>query len=142
MVKKTCKWLSAGGNPDFGEQCIKESEIKEKIKDAGLVIITCGLRGGTGTVYAPLIAQLAKKAGVLTLAIVNMPFSAEGIQRRENAEKGLEKLLYGADTIIIIPNNNLLEVAPNLPVQKSFFVLDEFLCRAVKGITNLIMKPC
>jgi len=105
-----------------------------------MVFVTCGLGGGTGTGSAPVIAKLAKKAGALTVAVATMPFSAEGIKRRENAEKGLEKLKNSADTVIVIPNDKLLEIAPNLPLNKAFLVSDEILGRAVKGITELISK--
>ena len=105
-----------------------------------MLFVTCGLGGGTGTGSAPIIAKLAKKAGALTVAVATMPFSAEGIRRRENAENGLEKLKSAADTVIIIPNDKLLEVAPNLPLDKAFMVSDEILGRAVKGITELITK--
>ena len=106
-----------------------------------MVFVTCGLGGGTGTGSAPIIASLAKKAGALTVAVATMPFSAEGVKRRENAEKGLKKLQANADTVIVIPNDKLLEVAPNLPLNKAFMVSDEILGRAVKGITELITKP-
>ena len=105
-----------------------------------MVFVTCGLGGGTGTGSAPIIAKIAKKLGALTVAVATLPFSAEGIKRRENAEQGLEKLQESADTVIIIPNDKLLEVAPNLPLNKAFMVSDEILGRAVKGITELITK--
>ena len=140
--KKTCKGLGASGKPNVGKESAEESEdeIKEKLEEACVVFITCGLGGGTGTGSAPIIAKLAKETGALTVAIVTMPFSVEGIQRRENAEKGLEKLQNNADTIIVIPNDKLLEVAPNLSLSKAFFVVDEILSSAVKGITDLITK--
>ena len=78
-----------------------------------MVFVTCGLGGGTGTGSAPVISKLSKKIGALTIAVATMPFSAEGLRRRENAEKGLEKLQNAADTVIVIPNDKLLEVAPN-----------------------------
>lgn len=142
LGKKTCGGLGAGGEPEVGEECAEESEddIKEKLENADMVFITCGLGGGTGTGSAPIISKLAKKAGALTVAVATMPFSAEGIRRRENAEKGLEKLQDNADTVIVIPNDKLLEVAPNLPLNKAFLVSDEILGRAVKGITELITK--
>ncbi|MCL2157506.1 MAG: cell division protein FtsZ [Methanobrevibacter sp.] len=143
LGEKTCKGLGAGGYPSVGEECAEESEdeIKEKLEDADMVFIACGLGGGTGTGAAPVISKLAKKAGALTVAVVTMPFSTEGIHRRENAEKGLEKLQENADTVIVIPNDKLLEVANNLTITNAFFVLDEILGRAVKGITELITKP-
>lgn len=105
-----------------------------------MVFVTCGLGGGTGTGSAPIISKLSKKTGALTVAVATMPFSAEGIRRRENAEEGLAKLKEAADTVIVIPNDKLLEVAPNLPLNKAFMVSDEILGRAVKGITELITK--
>jgi len=142
LGKKTCHGLGAGGDPDVGEECAEESEdeIRDELEDSDMVFVTCGLGGGTGTGSAPVISKLAKKAGALTVAVATMPFSAEGIKRRENAEKGLEKLKSAADTVIIIPNDKLLEVAPNLPLNKAFMVSDEILGRAVKGITELITK--
>jgi len=141
--KETCKGLGAGGIPDVGEASAEESEeqIKRKIEGADMVFVTCGLGGGTGTGSAPVVSRIAQKAGALTIAVVTMPFSAEGIKRRENAERGLEKLQEAADTVLVIPNDKLLEVAPSLPINKAFMVSDELLGRAVKGITELITKP-
>jgi cell division protein FtsZ len=141
--RSTCGGLGAGGMPDIGEESAEESEeqLKEKLEGADMVFVTAGLGGGTGTGSAPVISKLAKKIGALTIAVATMPFSAEGLRRRENAEKGLEKLQNAADTVIVIPNDKLLEVAPNLPINKAFMVADELLGRAVKGITELITKP-
>ncbi|HIH35097.1 MAG TPA: cell division protein FtsZ, partial [Methanosphaera sp.] len=110
--KETCKGLGAGGIPDVGEASAEESEeqIKRKIEGADMVFVTCGLGGGTGTGSAPVVSRIAQKAGALTIAVVTMPFSAEGIKRRENAERGLEKLQEAADTVLVIPNDKLLEV--------------------------------
>lgn len=142
LGRQTSKGLGAGGEPSVGEECAEESEdeIRDELEGADMVFVTCGLGGGTGTGSAPIIAKLAKKLGALTVAVATMPFSAEGIKRRENAEQGLEKLQESADTVIIIPNDKLLEVAPNLPLNKAFMVSDEILGRAVKGITELITK--
>lgn len=141
--RETCGGLGAGGEPEIGEESAEESEdlIREKLDGADMVFVTCGLGGGTGTGSAPIISKLAKKIGALTIAVATMPFSAEGLRRRENAEKGLEKLQAAADTVIVIPNDKLLEVAPNLPINKAFMVADELLGRAVKGITELITRP-
>ena len=141
--KETCRGLGAGGVPEVGEASAEESEeqIKRKIEGADMVFVTCGLGGGTGTGSAPVVSRIAQKAGALTIAVVTMPFSAEGVKRRENAEKGLEKLQEAADTVLVIPNDKLLEVAPSLPINKAFMVSDELLGRAVKGITELITKP-
>ena len=142
LGRQTSKGLGAGGDPSVGEECAEESEdeIREELEGADMVFVTCGLGGGTGTGSAPIIAKLSKKLGALTVAVATMPFSAEGIKRRENAEQGLEKLQEASDTVIIIPNDKLLEVAPNLPLNKAFMVSDEILGRAVKGITELITK--
>lgn len=142
LGRQTCGGLGAGGDPTVGEECAEESEdeIRDELEGADMVFVTCGLGGGTGTGSAPIISKLSKKTGALTVAVATMPFSAEGIKRRENAEKGLEKLQASADTVIIIPNDKLLEVAPNLPINKAFMVSDEILGRAVKGITELITK--
>ncbi len=142
LGRQTSKGLGAGGEPTVGEECAEESEdeIRDELEGADMVFVTCGLGGGTGTGSAPIIAKIAKKLGALTVAVATMPFSAEGIKRRENAEQGLEKLQESADTVIVIPNDKLLEVAPNLPLNKAFMVSDEILGRAVKGITELITK--
>lgn len=142
LGRQTSKGLGAGGEPTVGEECAEESEdeIRDELEGADMVFVTCGLGGGTGTGSAPIIAKIAKKLGALTVAVATMPFSAEGIKRRDNAEQGLEKLQEAADTVIVIPNDKLLEVAPNLPLNKAFMVSDEILGRAVKGITELITK--
>ena len=143
LGRQTCGGLGAGGEPTIGEESAEESEedIREELDGADMVFVTCGLGGGTGTGSAPVISKVAKKSGALTVAVATMPFSAEGVKRRENAEVGLEKLQENADTVIVIPNDKLLEVAPNLPLNKAFMVSDEILGRAVKGITELITKP-
>jgi cell division protein FtsZ len=91
--RNTCGGLGAGGMPEIGEECAEESEeeIKETLEGADMVFVTCGMGGGTGTGSAPVIAKMAKKIGALTIAVATMPFSAEGLRRRENAETGLEK---------------------------------------------------
>jgi cell division protein FtsZ len=141
--KKLCRGLGAGGNSSVGENAVIESgdDIKKKLKDADMVFITCGLGGGTGTGAVPVISRIAKETGALSIAIVTMPFTAEGPHRYANAERGLAKLKDNVDTVIVIPNDKLLEVAPNMPLNKAFLTLDEILSRAVKGITELITKP-
>jgi len=135
--------LGAGSIPQIGEEAAKESEedIKEVIEGADIVFITCGLGGGTGTGSAPVVASIAQKLGALTVAIVTFPFAMEGLRRRSNAEMGLEKLRKETDTVIVIPNDKLLEIAPNLPLPAAFKVADEILVRAVKGIAELITRP-
>ncbi|KKK99431.1 hypothetical protein LCGC14_2632830, partial [marine sediment metagenome] len=132
--------LGAGNNPNIGEEAAKESEsdIKKKLHGADMVFITCGLGGGTGTGAAPVIAKLAKKQGALTIGIVTLPFTIEGKKRIENAMNGLEKLESIVDTLIVIPNDKLLELAPELPLHTAFKISDEILTNAVKGVTELV----
>ncbi len=134
--------LGAGSNPKIGEEAAKENEqdIKKLLEGTDMIFITCGLGGGTGTGSAPFIAHLAKKMGILSVGIVTMPFTMEGSHRFENAMIGLEKLEQGINTLIIIPNEKLLEIAPQLPLQTAFKVADEVLTNAVKGIAELVTK--
>lgn len=134
--------LGAGSIPKIGEDAAKESEheIKSKIQGADIVFITCGLGGGTGTGSAPVIAELAKKLGILTVGVVTIPFTMEGQRRYENAIVGLEKLENLVDTLIVIPNDKLLELCPGLPLHTAFKVADEILTNAVKGVAELITK--
>ena len=134
--------LGAGSNPKIGEQAARESEqeIKKKIGDSDMIFITCGLGGGTGTGAAPVVAEIAKKSGALTIGVVTLPFTVEGQKRIENAQYGLDKLISVTDTLIVIPNDKLLEIAPELPIHTAFKVADEILTNSVKGITELITK--
>ena len=134
--------LGAGSNPKVGEEAALESEheIKKRLAGCDMVFVTCGLGGGTGTGAAPVIASLAKKQGALTIGVVTLPFTIEGKKRIENAEYGLERLQDVVDTLIIIPNDKLLELAPELPLHTAFKVADEILTNAVKGITELVTK--
>jgi cell division protein FtsZ len=132
--------LGAGSNPKVGEEAAKESmtEVKKKIGGSDMVFITCGLGGGTGTGAAPVIADLAKKQGALTIGVVTLPFTIEGQKRIENAMEGLEKMETAVDTLIVIPNDKLLELAPELPLHTAFKISDEILTNAVKGTTELV----
>ena len=132
----------AGADPSVGREAAKEnsSEIKRAVKDADMVFITCGLGGGTGTGSVPEIAKMAKKTGALTVAIVTVPFDVEGEKRKQNAQEGLERLSQVVDTLIVIPNDKLLEIAPNLPLNTAFKFADEILTNAVKGISELVTK--
>ncbi len=132
--------LGSGSNPKIGEEAAKESEseIKKKLANSDMVFITCGMGGGTGTGAGPVIASLAKKQGALTIGVVTMPFTIEGRKRIENAVNGLERMEAVVDTLIVIPNDKLLELAPELPLQTAFKIADEILTNAVKGITELV----
>ena len=134
--------LGAGSIPKIGEEAAHEAEheVKEMLQGSDMVFITCGLGGGTGTGSAPVIAEIAKKMGALTVGIVTLPFSMEGNRRYENAIIGLEKMQSIVDTLIVIPNDKLLELAPDLPLHTAFKVADEILTNAVKGIAELVTK--
>ena len=138
--KETTRGLGAGSIPKVGEESAREneSELKDSLKGSDMVFITCGLGGGTGTGAAPVVAELAKKMGVLSIGVVTMPFSMEGQRRYENAIIGLEKMQNLVDTLIVIPNDKLLELAPDLPLHTAFKVADEILTNAVKGIAELV----
>jgi cell division protein FtsZ len=140
--KQLTQGLGAGSIPQVGEEAAKESEaeIKQHITGSDMVFITCGLGGGTGTGSAPVVAEIAKKSGALTIAIVTIPFEMEGSRRFDNAMYGLEKLEKHADTLIVVPNDKLLELAPDLPLHTAFKVADEILTNAVKGIAELVTK--
>lgn len=142
LGKKITKGLGAGGDPQVGEQAAKESaeEIKKVFEGASMVFIACGLGGGTGTGSASVIAEQAKSMGALTIAVVTLPFGSEGKIRLQNALWGLEKLKKCADTTIVIPNDKLLTIAPDLPLNTAFKVSDEVIAGAVKGITELVTK--
>jgi cell division protein FtsZ len=142
LGKKTSKGRGAGSNPVVGEEAAKESveEINTSVKEPSLVFITCGLGGGTGTGSAPVIAEAAKNMGALTVAVVTLPFASEGRVRMENALLGLEKLKKNTDTIIVIKNDKLLNLVPDLPLNTAFKVCDEVLAGSVKGIAELVTK--
>jgi len=135
--------LGAGSLPQIGEEAAKESEqdIRDAIGRSDMVFITCGLGGGTGTGSAPVIARLAKEGGALTIGVVTLPFGVEGLIRMENAETGLNKLRDVCDTVIVIPNDKLLDIVPNLSLNAAFKVADEVLMRSIKGITEMITMP-
>ncbi len=141
--RQRTKGLGAGSIPQIGEEAAleNEQEIRAAVSGCDMVFITVALGGGTGTGCAPVIAKAAREEGALTIAIVTLPFNAEGAIRMENAEAGLERLRDVADTVIVVPNDRLLEVVPKLPLYAAFKVADEVLMRAVKGITELITMP-
>ena len=138
--KELTQGLGAGSNPKIGQEAARESEteIRKKISNSDMVFITCGLGGGTGTGAAPVVADIAKKQGSLTIGVVTLPFTIEGKKRIENAMDGLERMEGIVDTLIVIPNDKLLELAPDLPLQTAFKIADEILTNAVKGVTELV----
>jgi len=135
--------LGAGSLPQVGEEAARESEnsIREAVIPADMVFVTCGLGGGTGTGSAPVVAQIAKEAGALTIGVATLPFNVEGAVRMSNADEGMRRLRESCDTVILIPNDKLLDIVPNLALNAAFKVADEVLMRSIKGITEMITKP-
>jgi cell division protein FtsZ len=143
LGRRSTRGLGAGALPQVGMEAAREAEeeLRKALQGADIVFVTAGLGGGTGTGSAPYVAQLAKDMGALTIAIVTSPFKAEGAIRAENAEWGLERMRAVADTVIVIPNDKLIELVPRYSLNQAFKVADEVLMRAIKGITELITKP-
>ncbi len=136
--------LGAGGNPEIGAQAAEESreKIKEFLVDSDMIFITSGMGGGTGTGAAPIIAEVAKELGALTVGIVTKPFAFEGARRMVNAEEGIEKLKAKVDTLIVIPNQRLLDVIDRkMTLLESFRVVDSVLIQGVQGISEIITVP-
>jgi len=143
MGQQKTQGRGAGSLPQVGEEAALESqeEIYDAIEGSDMVFVTAGLGGGTGTGSAPVVAKAARDSGALTISIVTTPFTAEGEVRRTNAEAGLERLRDVSDTVIVVPNDRLLDAVGKMPVRQAFQVSDEVLMRSVKGITELITKP-
>ncbi|MEG1509602.1 MAG: cell division protein FtsZ [Clostridia bacterium] len=142
--EKLTKGLGAGAEPMVGEKAAEESResLKEILKDVDMLFITCGMGGGTGTGAAPIIASLSKELGILTIAVVTKPFMFEGKKRMMNAERGIEKLREFVDTLLVIPNDKLLQVVPKgCPIVKAFYEADEVLRKGIQGISDLIVTP-
>ena len=140
---KFTKGQGAGADPEKGQKAAEESKnaIASAIKDADLVFITAGMGGGTGTGAAPVIASIAKEMGKLTVAVVTKPFAFEGKPRMANANIGIENLKKVVDTIVIIPNEKLMEFVPNLPIKDAFRHADDVLRQGIQGISDLIVTP-
>ncbi len=139
--KSVTRGLGAGMDPEIGRKAAEETqnEIKDIVKDADMVFITCGLGGGTGSGAAPVVAAVAKEAGALTVAVVTKPFGFEGPQRREIAEKAWEQLARNVDAIITIPNDRILQIADKkTTLIESFKIVDDVLRQGVQGIAELI----
>jgi len=136
--------LGVGGDPERGRQAAEESrdELKEAVKDADMVFITAGMGGGTGTGAAPVLAQVAKDAGALTVAVVTRPFSFEGAKRKGFADQGVAALQQEVDTLIVIPNDRLLALADEkTTVIESFMMADDVLRQGIQGVSELITIP-
>src|SRR3990172_7033286 len=142
--EKLTKGLGVGGDPEIGKQAAEESmeKIKELLIDSDMVFITAGMGGGTGTGASPIIAQLAKEAGALTIGVVTKPFAFEGTRRMVAAEEGIEKLKEYVDTLIVIPNQRLMDVIDRkMTLIEAFKVVDSVLGQAVSGIADIITTP-
>ncbi|MFC1789704.1 cell division protein FtsZ [Patescibacteria group bacterium] len=142
--KNLTQGLGTGMNPEVGKKAAEEQkeELKEILKKTDMVFITCGLGGGTGTGASPVIAEIAKNSGALTIAIITKPFSFEGISRQKIADAGIKKLKEKVDCLISISNNKLLSVLnPGTSMSSAFWMCDEILREAVAGISDLILKP-
>jgi cell division protein FtsZ len=140
---KLTSGLGAGANPDVGRRAALEDSEKiiEALEGADMVFVTAGLGGGTGTGAAPVIASLASEMGALTVAVVTRPFGFEGKRRMQQAERGMEELLEGVDTMIVIPNEKLLAVAKDAGFFESFRIADDVLLHGVQGISDIITIP-
>ncbi len=144
MGQKLTRGLGAGGNPAIGQKAAEESrdEIAQALENADLVFITAGMGGGTGTGAAPIVAEVAKEMGSLTVGVVTRPFTFEGRRRTTQAEEGIAALQSRVDTLIVIPNNKLLSViSEQTPVQEAFRVADDILRQGVQGISDIITIP-
>ncbi len=134
--------LGAGGYPEIGEKAAEMARnvLEEQLKGADLVFVTAGMGGGTGTGSAPVVAEIAKNLGAIVVGVVTYPFKIERA-RMQKAEEGIRKMVNVCDTVIIVDNNKLLELVPNLPLNDAFKVADEIIAQAVKGITETIAVP-
>ncbi|KAF5074054.1 Cell division protein FtsZ [anaerobic digester metagenome] len=143
MGRSMTKGLGSGSLPEVGQKAAEESEndLWKYVDGQNIVFVVAGMGGGTGTGSAPVVAELAKRAGALTVGVVTLPFKAEGAVRLSNAIKGLERLKEVCDTTIVLQNDRLLELVPKLPLEAAFRVTDEVLMQSIKGITDALTKP-
>ena len=142
--KKLTKGLGAGANPDVGQKAIEEDResVEAALQDVDMVFITGGMGGGTGTGASPIVAEIAKELGALTVAIVTKPFQFEGVKRMKRAMEGIRHLREKVDTLIIIPNQRLFSIVPKgTPLLEAFRMADDVLLHATKGISDLITEP-
>ncbi|MBO4367376.1 MAG: cell division protein FtsZ [Clostridia bacterium] len=142
--EKLTKGLGAGAVPGIGQRAAEESreEIAEAIKGCDLVFVTCGMGGGTGTGAAPVIAETARDMGILTIGVVTKPFPFEGRQRMRNAEAGIEQLKMAVDTLVVVPNEKLLQVVTKATTMtEAFAIADDTLRQGIQGISDLIALP-
>jgi cell division protein FtsZ len=143
LGQKLTRGLGAGGNPVIGQKAAEESrnELQESLQGADLVFIAAGMGGGTGTGAAPILAEVAKEVGALTVGIVTKPFGFEGRKRLRQAEEGIARLAEHVDTLIVIPNDRLRDAIAGAPLNEAFRAADDVLRMGVKGITDIITRP-
>ena len=144
LGEKLTKGLGAGANPQVGEEAAQESreEITKALSGSDMVFVTAGMGGGTGTGAAPIVAECAREMGALTVGVVTKPFTFEGKRRKNQADKGIEMLTSKVDTIIVIPNDKLLQVVDKkTPLNEAFRTADDVLRQGIKGISDLITVP-
>jgi cell division protein FtsZ len=143
LGQKLTRGLGAGGNPVIGQKAAEESraDLQQSLEGADLVFIAAGMGGGTGTGAAPIVAEVAKECGALTVGIVTKPFGFEGRKRLRQAEEGIARLAEHVDTLIIIPNDRLRDAIAGAPLQEAFRAADDVLRMGVKGITDIITRP-
>ncbi len=143
LGRELCRGLGAGNDPQIGAEAAMESSetLKGILSQVDMCFIVCGLGGGTGTGAAPVIARIAKNLEVLTVSICTLPFEVEGRTKLQHAKEGLRRLYESSDTTIVVPNEKLIEIAPELSLKEAFLVADEILIRAVRGVTEIINRP-
>jgi len=142
--EKLTKGLGAGANPEGGKRAAEESrdELASLVQGADLVFVTCGMGGGTGTGAAPVIAEVAREQGILTIGVVSKPFLFEGRQRMKNAEKGIAELKANVDTLVVVPNDRLLQIVNKATTMSDAFrIADDTLRQGIQGISDLIALP-
>lgn len=142
--KNLTRGLGSGGIPEVGRKAVEENRdaVHDALSESDMVFITCGMGGGTGTGAAPVVAEIARDVGALTVGIVTTPFQFEGAKRMEKAEQGIRALKENLDTLIVVPNQKLISLVPkNTPLQEAFRIADEILLNATKGISDVINVP-
>ncbi len=142
LGKQITQGLGAGGFPEIGEKAatLSKMDMELLIRDKNLIFLAAGMGGGTGTGAAPIVAQIAKEAGAIVIGVVTIPFSLERV-RLETAKKGIAKLRQNVDTLIVIDNQRLVKLYPNIPIEQTFKIADEITAKAVRGITETITQP-
>ena len=140
--KKTTRGLGSGGKPELGKAAAEESiiEIQRLLQEADVIFLTCGLGGGTGTGAIPIISEIAKNVGAIVIGVVTIPFSLEG-NRKQRAYQGLENLRKHLDTVVVIENDTLLDLVPDLPIEEAFSVADEVLANYIYSIISTVSQP-